>query len=350
MFKVKNYTISINSPPYIIAELSANHNGSLKRAKMSIKAAKEAGADAIKIQTYNQNTMTINCEKKDFIIKDGLWKGYKLYDLYKEASTPYLWHGELFNYAEKIGITIFSSPFDETAVDLLEDLNTPAYKIASFELCDLPLIKYIAKKNKPLFMSTGMATFEEVKEAVFTAKEYGCNQILLFHCISSYPAKLEETNLKNLLFLKEKFGVEVGLSDHTLTSTAAIAAVALGASAIEKHFTLNRKNKGPDSEFSMEPKDLTELKNLTYSTWKALGKNGFFRSKEEINNKIFRRSLYFVDNLKKGDKIKPENIRRIRPGFGLPPKYEEYVLGSTLLINVERGDPVTWESFKIKNL
>ena len=348
MISINKREISIDFPPFIIAELSANHNGSLERAKLSIKAAKEAGADAIKIQTYNADTMTIDCEKKDFIIQDGLWAGYKLFDLYKDASTPFSWHKELFKYANQIGITIFSSPFDETAVDLLEDLNTPAYKIASFELCDLPLIKYAASKNKPLLMSTGMATYEDIKDAVITAKENGCENILLFHCISSYPAPLEEANLKNLLFLRDKFNVEVGLSDHTLSNTAALASVSLGASAIEKHFTLSRSEKGPDSTFSIEPHELKDLKNSTLSIWKALGEYGLKRSKCELTNKVFRRSLYFVNSLKKGERIKPEDIRRIRPGYGIPPKFENEVVGSILLKDIERGDPVCWESFKNK--
>jgi len=343
MFSIKDKKISTEFPPYIIAELSANHNGSLEKAKKSILAAKNAGADAIKIQTYTPWTMTINCKKEDFIVKDGLWKGYSLFELYNEAHTPYEWHSELFSYAKNNDITIFSSPFDETAVDLLEDLNTPAYKIASFELCDLPLIKYIAKKGKPILMSTGMANIEEISEAVSTARNSGCKDILLFHCISSYPAPLEETNLKNILILKEKFQVEVGLSDHTIGNTAAVASIALGASAIEKHFTLNREDKGPDSSFSIEPEELKDLKQITSKTWKAIGKENFERSKKEKENKIFRRSLYFVKSIKKGNSITKDCIKRIRPGFGLAPKYELEVIGKKVKKDIEIGEPVKWE-------
>lgn len=343
MIEINNRKISKDCEPYIIAELSANHNGSLKNAKDSIKAAKKSGADAIKIQTYKAETMTINCDKKDFIIKGGLWNGYKLYDLYEEAHTPYEWHQELFSYSKELGITIFSSPFDETAVDLLDELDTPAYKIASFEICDIPLIEYVAKKNKPILMSTGMASINEITEAVTAAKDNGCENLLLFHCISAYPAPIEQANLKNLIYLREKFDLEVGLSDHTNGNTAAIASIALGASAIEKHFILDRKNKGPDSEFSIEPNELRELKDLSRKAWEALGSSVFERSKDEIKSKVFRRSLYFVEPLKKGAIITSENIRRIRPGYGLPPKYENTIIGMKLIQDVERGDPVCWD-------
>ena len=263
----------------IIAEAGVNHNGSINRAKKSIEEAKNAGADAIKIQTYTAETMTINCNKKDFIIKEGLWKGYTLYDLYKEAHTPFEWHKELFEYAKEVGITIFSSPFDESAVELLEELDTPAYKIASFELCDLPLIKYIAKTKKPILMSTGMASIKEIEEAVETARKNGCDDLLLFHCISAYPAPLKDANLKNISYLKEKFNIEVGLSDHTYGTTAAIAAISLGASAIEKHFCLSRELGGHDSQFSIEPFELRELKEISIKVWESLGSSKFGRSK-----------------------------------------------------------------------
>ncbi len=342
MIQINNRKISTNYSPYVIAELSANHNGSISIAKESIKTAKDFGADAVKIQTYTADTMTLNCDKEDFIIKSGLWKGYKLYDLYKEAHTPFEWHHELFSFAKEIGITLFSSPFDESAVDLLEDLNTPAYKIASFELCDIPLIKYIAKKNKPMLMSTGMASADEVREAVFAAKENGCTNLLLFHCISSYPAAIEDANLKNLIYLRDEFDVEVGLSDHTIGNTVAIASIPLGACAIEKHFTINRRNKSPDSTFSIEPSELSELKQITHKTWLALGSKGFFRSENEIKSKVFRRSLYFVNNLKKGSIVCPNDIRRIRPGFGIKPKYESEIIGKRLKVDVSVGDKVDW--------
>ncbi len=343
MIEINNRQISGNFPPYIIAELSANHNGSLAKAKESIKQAKSCGADAIKIQTYTPDTMTIDSHKDDFIIKGGLWDGYKLYELYKEAHTPYEWHSELFSYAKNLGITIFSSPFDETAVDLLEELKTPAYKIASFELCDIPLIKYIAKKQKPILLSTGMASIQEIHEAVSTIRENGGENLLLFHCISAYPSKLEQANLKNLIYLRDKFEVEVGLSDHSIGNAAAIASVALGASAIEKHFILNRNDKGLDSEFSIEPNELSNLKNITTKVWKALGTGGLGRANDEIKNKRLRRSLYFVESLKKGEIVTKKNIRRIRPGFGIEPKYQDIVIGQKLTQDVERGDPVRWD-------
>lgn len=343
--RIEGRVISSKNKPYIIAELSANHNGSLERAKKSILEAKKAGADAVKIQTYTADTMTIKSDKKDFLIEGGPWNGYQLYDLYQEAHTPYEWHAELFNYAKDIGITIFSSPFDETAVDLLEKLGTPAYKIASFELCDLPLIEYIAKTKKPVLMSTGMANLDEIEEALNILLNNGCNNILLFHCISSYPAPLEQANLKNIQFLAKNYSIEVGLSDHTIGNTAAIAAIALGASAIEKHFTLSRQDIGPDSEFSIEPEELKELIKVTSMTHLSLGNDDFQRASSESKSKVFRRSLYFVNNLKKGDKVKPEDVRRIRPGYGLKPKFINEIIGRELSVDIEKGDRVDWDLF-----
>ena len=345
MFTIANRSISENHAPYIIAELSANHNGSLERAKHSIKMAKECGVDAIKIQTYNADTMTIDCDRKDFMVQGGLWDGYKLYDLYNESHTPYAWHSELFRYARELGVTLFSTPFDETAVDLLESLNTPAYKIASFELTDLPLIKYVARKGKPILMSTGMATESEISEALETARSNGCNSLLLFHCISSYPAPIEQANLKQIINLKKTFGVTVGLSDHTIGNTAAISAVALGACAIEKHFTISRTEKGPDSEFSIEPHELKNLVQDTKDAWLALGNESFARPNAESGSKIFRRSIYFVADIKSGQKVKTSDIRRIRPGFGLPPKHFDSIVGKTVIKDVKRGDAVSWEAF-----
>lgn len=343
MFIIDNKKISLTDKPYIIAELSANHNGSLDRAKISIKIAKECGVDAVKIQTYNADTMTIDCDKNDFIVKGGLWDGYKLHNLYDEAHTPFEWHSELYRYSKELGVTLFSTPFDETAVDLLESLNTPAYKISSFELTDLPLIKYVAKKGKPMLMSTGMASEIEISEALETARSGGCNSLLLFHCISSYPTPIEQANLKQILNLNKTFGVPIGLSDHTMGNTAAIASIALGACAIEKHFTINREEKGPDSEFSVEPSELIELVRDTRNAWEALGYEGFDRPKAEIGSKIFRRSIYFVADIKSGEKIKESDIRRIRPGFGLPPKYFDILIGKTLIKDVKRGDAVNWD-------
>ena len=343
MFNIENRIIGINNPPYIIAELSANHNGSLDRAKLSIKIAKECGVDAIKIQTYNADTMTIDCDRDDFIVKNGLWNGYNLYQLYKEAHTPFEWHNELFNYAREVGITLFSTPFDETAVDLLEDLNTPAYKIASFELCDLPLISYVARKGKPMLMSTGMASIQEIGDAVETAKVNGCNSLLLFHCISSYPAPIDQANLNQITYLQNHFKLPIGLSDHSIGNTCAIAAVAIGACAIEKHFTLSRDEKGPDSEFSIEPSELKVFVNESISAWQSLGGDSFQRPIAESDSKIFRRSIYFVTDLMPGDKITPDSIRRIRPGFGLSPKHYKDLIGMTVIKEVKRGDPVSWD-------
>ena len=345
MFTINNRNISDTEPPYIIAELSGNHNGSIDRAKLLIKTAKQSGAHAVKIQTYNADSMTIDCDRDDFIIKNGLWKGYKLYDLYKEAHTPFEWHGELFEYARNLDITLFSSPFDENAVDLLNELDTPAYKIASFELTDLPLIKYVAKKGKPMLMSTGMASKEEISEAIEMARSSGCNSLLLFHCISSYPTPIEESNLKQIMELKKTFGILVGLSDHTLGNTAAITAIGLGACAIEKHFTLSRKEKGVDSDFSIEPEELKDLVRDTKDAWLSLGESGFNRSLEESKNKIFRRSIYFICDIKAGEIISEKHIRRIRPGFGLPPKFFDSLIGKKINCDVKRGDPVFSELF-----
>ena len=260
--QINNRKISSKDEPFIIAELSANHCGSLEIALETIDSAKKNGADAIKIQSYTANSMTLDSNKDDFLIKNGTWKGYKLFDLYKEASTPYEWHEKLFNHARDIGITIFSTPFDEEAVDLLNSLNTPAYKIASFEIIDLPLIKYVASKGKPILISTGMACSEEINDAVITAKKYGTGEILLFHCVSDYPASTKDSNINLIKTLKEKYDVQVGLSDHTLSNTAALAAVSLGAVAIEKHFIVNKKLTGPDSTFSIDPEQIRSLKRF----------------------------------------------------------------------------------------
>ncbi|AMW35596.1 pseudaminic acid synthase [Haematospirillum jordaniae] len=346
MLIISGREVSEHQPPYVIAEISANHNGSLERAKLSIEMAAKSGANAVKIQTYNADTMTIDCDKDDFIVKGGLWNGYKLYDLYHEAYTPYEWHQELFRFARKIGITLFSTPFDETAVDLLESLNTPAYKIASFELTDLPLIRYVAKKKKPMLMSTGMASEGEITEALECARSHGCDSILLFHCISSYPAPVEQANIRSITQLKKTFGVTVGLSDHTIGNIAATASVALGASAIEKHFTISRADKGPDSAFSIEPGELEKLVKDVNETWSALGKDELIRPKAETNSRVFRRSLYFVNDIKAGTPITPGDVRRIRPGYGLPPKHYDDIIGKTTSRDVERGQPVAWDDIQ----
>lgn len=332
-------------PPYILAELSANHNGVLQKALDTITAAKKCGADGIKLQTYSADTMTIDCDKDDFIIKGGLWDGYKLYDLYQEAQTPFEWHKAMFDHARNIGITCFSTPFDETAVDLLEDMNVPAYKIASFEATDLPLIKYVASTKKPLIMSTGLANFEEISEMVATARDAGCNDLILLHCISSYPAPIEQSNLMTIPEMRKHWDVQIGLSDHTISNTASIVATSLGATLIEKHFILDRADKGPDSEFSIEPAELESLVNQTKDAWSALGEAGFERKVAEKGNARFRRSVYFVKDLKAGDTVTKDSIRRIRPSLGLEPKYEQDIIGKKLKVDVSRGTPTSWELF-----
>lgn len=342
--RIKNRDIGVSQPPFIIAEVSANHNGDVEKAKQCIKAAKSSGADAVKIQSYEANTMTIDCDNDDFIVKGGLWDKYSLFELYTEAQTPFSWHPDLFKCAEELDIIIFSTPFDETAVDLLEELNTPAYKIASFEITDIKLIEKVSRTGKPLLISTGMATHCEIDDAVTCAKDNGCKDLLLFHCISSYPAPIVQCNLRSIIKIRDTFDVEVGLSDHTLGNTAAIAATAIGASAIEKHFTLDMEDKGPDSEFSIDPSELKELVQSTRDAWLSLGDGGISRASCEATSTVFRRSLYFVKGLKRGEVITQESVRRIRPGFGLPPKYFDKIIGLTVARDVAPGDRVDKES------
>jgi N-acetylneuraminate synthase len=341
--EIDNRSISNNSPPYIVAELSANHNGSIARAFESILAAKESGADAVKIQTFTADTITIRSDRKEFQIRGGLWDGSNLYDLYKEAETPYEWHKPLFDYAKKIGITIFSSPFDSTAVDLLEELNTPAYKIASPEIIDLPLIKYVAQTKKPMIISTGMANLDEISGAVEVARENGCQNLVLLHCISGYPTPPEQSNLRTIPDLAEKFNVLSGLSDHTMGTTVATTSVALGACMIEKHFTLSRADKGPDSKFSLEPNELKQLCQNAKIAWESLGVAGYELKKSEENAQRHRRSLYSVKDIQKGEKFTTENIRSIRPGLGLPPKYLNMALSSKAACNISYGTPILLE-------
>jgi N-acetylneuraminate synthase len=335
--------ISADYPPYVIAELSANHNGKLQKALDTITKAKVCGADAVKLQTYTADTMTIDSDHEDFCIEGGLWDGYKLYDLYQEAETPFEWHKAMFDHARKIDITCFSTPFDETAVDLLEDLNVPAYKVASFEATDLPLIKYIASTKKPLIMSTGMANFEEIEEMVETARGAGCKDLILLHCISSYPAPVDQSNLLTIPDMRKKLGVQIGLSDHSITNTASVVASALGATLIEKHFILDRNEKGPDSEFSINPVELTSLCKETKDAWLSLGCAGYERKPAEEANIKFRRSVYFVKDISAGDVISKEHVRRIRPGFGLPPKFEKEIIGKVAKKDIKLGTATSWE-------
>jgi len=289
--------------------------------------------------------MTIDCDSEDFMIRGGLWDGYKLYDLYRWAETPFAWHQAIFAHARKLGITVFSTPFDESAVDLLRQLDAPAYKIASFENTDLSLIRYVAKTAKPMIISTGMASEEEIAEAVDAARTAGCKELVLLHCISSYPAPMDQANLRQLAELGRRFDVVPGLSDHTLGATASVAAVALGACVIEKHFTLSRVEKGPDSEFSIEPDEFERLCQDTHDAWQALGQVGYDRQPAEAGSKVFRRSIYFVRDLPAGSVIGPEDIRRIRPGMGLAPKHYDQLLGKKLKIAVQRGMPTSWGLF-----
>lgn len=335
--------IAADMPPYVIAELSANHNGRLETALKIIEEAKKAGADAVKLQTYTADTITLNSDSEEFQIHGGLWDGKTLYQLYKEAHMPWDWHKPLFEHARKHEITIFSSPFDNTAVDLLEDLNAPAYKIASFEAVDLPLIKYVASTGKPMIISTGMADAEEIQEAIDAAHEGGCKELAILHCVSGYPAPAEDYNLRTIPDMMQRFGLVTGLSDHTLDNTTAIASVAMGASIIEKHFTLDRNGGGADDSFSLEPAELAALCRDSKTAWSALGGVDYARKSSEQGNVKFRRSLYFVKDLKAGDVITADAIRSVRPGYGLSPKFFSQVIGRKVIVSVVKNTPVEIE-------
>ncbi len=332
--------------PFVIAELSANHNGDPEQAMRLIKAAHETGADAVKIQTYRPDTITLNCEKEAFQIKGGLWDGRSLYDLYDEAHTPWEWHKPMFEYARELGITIFSSPFDPTAVDLLEDLDAPAYKVASFEAVDLPLIRYVASTGKPMIISTGMADAEEIAEAIQAARDGGCKELAILHCVSGYPAPAEDYNLATIPDMISRFGLVTGLSDHTLDNTTAIASVAMGASIIEKHFTLDRTGGGPDDSFSLEPQEFTHLCTSAKTAWAARGQVDYGRKSSEQGNIIFRRSLYVTAPIAAGEQITPQNVRSVRPGHGLAPKHFDSVLGKIAKQDLAFGDPLTWDALE----
>ncbi|WP_035289868.1 pseudaminic acid synthase [Clostridium sp. KNHs214] len=331
-----------NQPCYIIAEMSANHAGNYERAVEIVKAAKVSGADCIKIQTYTPDTMTIDCNNEYFSIKDGTWKGENLYKLYEKAYTPWEWQEGLKKEAEKIGIDFLSTPFDKTSVDFLENMDVDFYKIASFELVDIPLIKYVASRNKPIIMSTGMGTLEEIEEAINAIKSQGNNNLCLLKCSSAYPAIPEDMNLMTMKNLKDIFGVPVGLSDHSLGSIAAVTAVAMGAKVIEKHFCLSRNIENPDSSFSMEPHEFKKMVQDIRAAERAIGKVSYNLSDKESQSKIFRRSIFIVENIKKGEKFTEKNIRIIRPGDGLKPKYYDEILGKTASCDIERGTPLSW--------
>ncbi len=336
--------ISPNHPPYIVAEVSANHNGDMQRALDTITMAAECGADAVKIQTYTADTITIDCDNPEFKINGGLWDGHTLHSLYQWAHTPYEWHPAMFEHAKKLGVTLFSSPFDFTAVDLLEELDAPAYKIASFEAIDLPLIRRVAQTGKPMIMSTGMTTPDEINDAVNMARDHGCENPIVLHCVSSYPAPANIYNLRAIQTLQQQYNVLSGLSDHTLGVTTAIASVALGACLIEKHVTLSRADKGPDSEFSLEPDELRELCTATKTAWQALGNGELIRGDDEKKNRSLRRSLYAVTDIAKGETLTPENVRSIRPGYGLAPKHYDEVLGQTALQDLPKGTALNWDA------
>ena len=338
--------IGNNFSPYIIAEMSANHKGDINNAYKIIDMAKSSGADCVKLQTYTPDTLTIDSKLPDFQITDGLWAGQSLYELYECAFMPWEWHKPLFDYAKKVGITIFSSPFDNTAVDLLEDLNTLAYKIASFEAVDIPLIKYVAQTGKPMIISTGMADAEEIREAIEVAREGGCKELAILHCVSGYPAPAEDYNLRTLVDMQQKFGLVTGLSDHTIDNTTAITSVALGASIIEKHVTLDRNGGGPDDSFSLESEELKRLCTGAKTAWKALGKVDYGRKSSEQGNVKFRRSLYFVKDVKPGEIVTTECIRSIRPGYGLAPKYLEKIIGKIIKRGAKKGESVQFDMFE----
>lgn len=337
--------IGRNFPPYVIAELSANHNGNLDTALALIDAVAQAGADAVKLQTYTAETITLPSDGPDFQIKDGLWAGHTLYELYEWAHTPWEWHEALFQRARSHGLPIFSSPFDETAVDFLDALDVPAFKIASFEAVDLPLIRYVASKNKPMIISTGMADEEEIGEALEAARSGGCKDIVLLHCVSGYPAPAADYNLATIADMGQRFGVLTGLSDHTLDNVTATAAVACGAVMIEKHVTLDRSGGGADDSFSLEPNEFSALCSGAKAAWEAMGRVNYGRKSSEHENAKFRRSLYFVTDVAKGQKISPEMVRSVRPGYGLPPKYLDDVLGRTARQDIKLHTPVRRELF-----
>jgi pseudaminic acid synthase len=343
---IEGRKIGAAHPPYIICELSGNHNGSLERMLRLIEAAASTGCDAIKVQTYTADTMTIESSSREFMIEGGLWHGRTLYDLYQDAHTPYEWHGAMFEKARGLGVTIFSSPFDKSAVDLLEDLNAPAYKIASFELVDLPLIDYVARTGKPMILSTGIANLGEIEEAVRTVKAAGNESFALLHCVSSYPSVSSDANLRTMPHLGAAFHCVTGLSDHTHGTAVSVAAVALGASIIEKHFTLARADGGPDSAFSLEPEEFRRLCDDCRDADISLGRVNYDLKGSELSNVRFRRSLYAVEDISEGEELTERNVRAIRPGFGLPPKFATAVLGRRASRAITRGEALSWDSIQ----
>jgi pseudaminic acid synthase len=342
VLEINNRFIGKDKPVYIIAEMSANHGGDKEKAMKIVDAAKNAGADCIKTQVYTPDTMTINSSNDIFKIKNGTWKGESLYNLYEKAYTPWEWQKDIKNYAKSIGIDFLATPFDTTSVDLLEELEVESYKIASFELIDIPLIRYIASKEKPIIFSTGMGSCEEIDETITEIKKYH-NKICMLKCASAYPAKYADMNLKTIIDMKRRYNVPVGFSDHSLDSISAITSVAIGACVVEKHICLDRKFQTPDSTFSLEPKEFSEMVNNIRSTEAALGNINYTLTENEKNSKIFRRSIFVANDILKGDVFNDDNIRVIRPGFGLKPKYYSEIIGKKAKINVDKGTPLDWE-------
>lgn len=344
--KIDNYNIGLNSPVFIIAELSANHNGSLETALETVRAAKRAGADCIKLQTYTADTLTIDCDKDDFIINGTIWEGKNYYQLYQEAYTPWEWHAEIMKVAQEEELVCFSSPFDVTAVDFLEALNVPAYKIASFEITDIPLIEYVASKGKPIIISTGIATEEDIALALKACQKMGNNDIALLKCTSSYPAPIEEANMIMVADLAERYGVISGLSDHTMGATVPIVATVFGAKIIEKHFILDREIGGPDASFSMNEREFAEMVKAVREAEKAIGKVDYRLTEKQIKGKDFSRSLYVTEDIKEGEVFTDKNVRSIRPGFGLHPKFYFEIIGKKAKKNLEKGTPMRLDFIK----
>jgi pseudaminic acid synthase len=342
--KINNRLVGSGAPVYIVAELSGNHNQNFNEALELIKAAKVSGADAVKLQTYTPDTLTIDCDNKYFRVSKGaLWEGKTLYNLYKEAYTPWEWHPKLKKYAENLGLDLFSTPFDQTSVNFLEEMDVPAYKVASFELVDIPLIRYIARKKKPMIISTGMGSLSEIAEAVTAAKESGCSQLALLKCTSAYPADPSEMNLATIPNMAKTFDVPIGLSDHSKGIAVPIVAVSLGACIIEKHLTLSRSKPGPDSAFSLEPDEFKEMVEAIRIAEKAIGKVNYNVTKKEKIGRTFRRSLFIVKDIKKGEILKEDNLRSIRPGYGISPKYYSYILGKKVNKDLKKGTPLQWK-------
>ncbi len=345
VIRVAERKIGKEHPPFVIAEMSGNHNGSLDRALEIVKAAAKAGAHAIKLQTYTADTMTLDIAEREFVVNDekSLWRGFSLYELYQKAYTPWEWHQPIFEFGRELGLIVFSTPFDHSAVDFLEGLGCPAYKVASFENIDLPLLRRIAQTGKPVMMSTGMATLAELDESIRTLKGAGCQELILLKCTSTYPASPADSNLQAIPHLQEMFDLQVGVSDHTLGIGVCVAGVAFGATVIEKHFTLNRGAGGVDAAFSLEPQEMKNLVLETERAWQGMGQVHYGLTEKEKASLTFRRSLYVAQDMKAGDIFTPENLRSIRPGFGLPPKYYDVFLGKRVSVDVKKGTPLSWD-------